>query len=146
MATSNTQAVTPTSSSTVTSYATAYPAEYLPDARQRGRVSIAHVLPPSRDIGRRKAGIPADLVFSTILTKSLLALSLHLVKEWLLSGSKIPVGQVNLGLLLLAAAILGARQRPWELSGTEIRVRTLPADSYAANVLAKILMYNRCFM
>ena len=103
-------------------YAQAYPAEYRPDARQRGRVSIAHVLPPSRDIARRRTGTPADLVFTTILAKSLLALALHLAKEWLLIGAKISVGEINLGLLFLAAAILAARHRPWELSETRIKV------------------------
>ncbi|CAD6573884.1 MAG: Putative zinc transporter msc2 [Cyphobasidiales sp. Tagirdzhanova-0007] len=103
-------------------YAQAYPAEYRPDARQRGRVSIAHVLPPSRDIARRRTGTPADLVFTTILAKSLLALALHLAKEWLLIGAKISVGEINLGLLFLAAAILAARHRPWELSETRIKL------------------------
>lgn len=105
-----------------TDYAQAYPVEYRPDARQRGRVSINHVLPPSRDIARRRAGIPADLVFSAILTKSLLALSHHLVKEWLINGIGIPLGQINLGLLILAAIVLGAWQRPWELHGARLKV------------------------
>lgn len=111
------------------SYAEAYP-EYVPDTRHRGRVSIAHVLPPSRDISRR-GGFSVDLVFSTILGKSVLALGLHLTKEWLLaSGSssglqdaRMSVGEAHWRLLAIAAVFLAIWHRPWELFSKRINVR-----------------------
>lgn len=110
------------------SYAEAYP-EYVPDTRHRGRVSIAHVLPPSRDISRR-GGFSVDLVFSSILGKSVLALGLHLTKEWLLaSGSnnalqdaRMSVGEAHWRLLAIAAVFLAIWHRPWELLNKRINV------------------------
>lgn len=107
-------------------YTSAYP-EYLPDARQRGRVSIAHVLPPGKDALARHRGVPADLVFSSILSKSLLALSLHLVKEWLFSDPAVraaDLGAVHFKLLALAALASALWNRPWEAfaSGHRLRV------------------------
>ena len=106
-------------------YTSAYP-EYLPDARQRGRVSIAHVLPPGKDALARHRGVPADLVFSSILSKSLLALSLHLVKEWLFTDPAVraDLGAIHFKLLALAALASALWNRPWEAfaSGNRLRV------------------------
>lgn len=96
-------------------YAQAYP-EFVPDARQRGRLSVAHVLQPGKAGGQKGAGksntVPADLIFSTILSKSLLTLALHLVKEWLFNGGA-QVAPVNFKLLLVAALVLAVWHRPW---------------------------------
>lgn len=96
-------------------YASAYP-EYVPDARQRGRVSIAHVLPASRESAARRNGLPADLVFTSILSKSLLALSLHLVKEWLIAPKSpgATVSQIHIWLLLFGSIASSIWTRPWE--------------------------------
>ena len=100
------------------------------DSRQRGRVSIAHVLAPTRAAQRAKAsrGVPEHLVFSTILAKSLLALAAHLAREWLLgAGAHLAVVAANLWLLAIAGALLTAWTRPWTVIGSHrIRVGALP--------------------
>lgn len=108
-------------------YASAYP-DYVPDARQRGRVSIAHVLPASRDAAARRRGVPADLVFTSILSKSLLALSLHLVKEWLLRPNSVglaSVFQIHFWLLLVASITTAFWTRPWQAFNDRVKVRDL---------------------
>lgn len=128
------------------SYAEAYP-DYVPDTRHRGRVSIAHVLPPSRDISRR-AGFSLDLVFSSILGKSVLALGLHLTKEWLLAPEngagvdpRISVGEAHWRLLAIAAFFLSIWHRPWELFSKRINVGCCCLTSHHARrrVTDKIL-------
>lgn len=124
--------------------------DYLPDARQRGRVSIAHVLPPSRDIARRRArgGIPADLVFSNILCKSFLALALHLVKEWILHASKNPdVPDVAFKLGLVAAALTALWHRPWQVfrSSSKIDVSFLFVSSMRVLQLSGAATRIDCF-
>lgn len=108
-------------------YAEAYP-EYIPDTRHRGRVSIAHVLPPSRDISRR-GGFAVDLVFSSILGKSVLALGLHLSKEWLLASTtaagdnaRLSVGEAHWRLLAISAILLAVWHRPWDLFSKRVNV------------------------
>lgn len=104
-------------------YASAYP-DYVPDARQRGRVSIAHVLPASREAAARRRGVPADLVFTSILAKSLLALSLHLVKEWLLgANSASPIFHIHFWLLLVGSLASAVWSRPWEAVRDRIKVQ-----------------------
>lgn len=71
-----------------------------------------------------------DLVFSSILGKSVLALGLHLTKEWLLaSGSnnalqdaRMSVGEAHWRLLAIAAVFLAIWHRPWELLNKRINV------------------------
>jgi hypothetical protein len=107
-------------------YAEAYP-EYIPDTRHRGRVSIAHVLPPSRDISRR-GGFAVDLVFSSILGKSVLALGLHLTKEWLLASSngssnpRLSVGETHWRLLAISAILVAVWHKPWDLFSKRMNV------------------------
>lgn len=116
-----------------TGYAEAYP-EYVPDTRHRGRVSIAHVLPPSRDISKRRSPyFPVDLVFTSILGKSVLALGLHLTKEWLLRASSssvasardsgVSVGEAHWRLLAIAAIFLAIWHRPWDLFSNNRRIQ-----------------------
>ncbi|KAL7009738.1 putative zinc transporter msc2 [Cystobasidiomycetes sp. EMM_F5] len=123
-------------------YAKAYPQDYRPDARQRGRVSIAHVLPASKAgvLRGKTRGLPADLIFSTVLAQFILCLSLHLVKEWLLSsGGRAPVVAVNVRLLGIATVLLGAWYRPWRLSGMRIKSPLLLV--YGALVCAESLAF-----
>lgn len=124
-------------------YAEAYP-EYIPDTRHRGRVSIAHVLPPSRDISRR-GGFAVDLVFSSILGKSVLALGLHLTKEWLLaaisnintSNARLSVGEAHWRLLAISAILLAIWHRPWDLFSKRINVG-MPAYR-CSHISAKVI-------
>jgi hypothetical protein len=115
-------------------YASAYP-EYVPDARQRGRVSIAHVLPASREVAARRNGVPADLVFTSILAKSLLALSIHLVKEWLLKSETAgaTIAQIHVWLLVIASIASALWTRPWEALKHRIKVRKANADLVLCN-------------
>lgn len=128
-------------------YAKAYPQDYRPDARQRGRVSIAHVLPASKAgvLRGKTRGLPADLIFSTVLAQFILCLSLHLVKEWLLSsGGRAPVVAVNVRLLGIATVLLGAWYRPWRLSGMRIKVgytATLQKETLAKQCFTKSRHY-----
>jgi hypothetical protein len=75
-----------------------------------------------------------DLIFTSILGKSLLALGLHLTKEWLLSNSngtrseirdtftRVDVGEAHWRLLAISAGLLSIWHRPWEVFLQRINV------------------------
>ena len=106
-------------------YVAAYPQI---STRERGKVKIAELLPPSSQLNgrtgkRSRAGTPADLIFSVILSQFLSCLALHLAKEWLLSeGGRFPVAAVNLRLLAIGSVILTLWYRPWNANMSTIKV------------------------
>ena len=100
-------------------YATAYP-----DSRTRGKISLnnsAFVRSPKSSSG---TVIPTDLLLSLILSKSLLAITLYITKEWLMRTG-IPTLAIWSGYLILGAPMVLVFRRPWIKGNGKSQVSSL---------------------
>ncbi|GAA5970430.1 hypothetical protein JCM3765_000979, partial [Sporobolomyces pararoseus] len=87
-------------------YAEAY------DPRRSGRVSLTSLGPQLR-LNNTSGSLPSDLLFSILLSKSLLALSLHISRDWLLSQGY-SIWTLNTIVLLVGGAGLSLWEKSWE--------------------------------
>ncbi|GAA5837225.1 hypothetical protein JCM5353_005999 [Sporobolomyces roseus] len=85
-------------------YAEAY------DPRRSGRVSLTSLGPQIRSTS---GSLPSDLLFSILLSKSLLALSLHIARDWLL-GQGYSTWTLNTLVLSFGGAGLAVWEKSWE--------------------------------
>ncbi|GAA5907356.1 cation diffusion facilitator family transporter [Sporobolomyces salmoneus] len=80
------------------------------DPRRSGRVSLTSIGPQLRNIS---GSLPSDLLFSILLSKSLLALSLHISRDWLLVQGY-PTWTLNTIALGVGGAGLALWEKSWE--------------------------------
>ncbi|GAA6035667.1 hypothetical protein JCM8097_004960 [Rhodosporidiobolus ruineniae] len=101
-------------------YAEAY------DPRRSGRVSMA-ALDAQLKYGTATS-LPTDLLFGVLLSKSLVALALHVAKDWLLA-SGYGAWTLNAVVLAVAAGVLVMWERSWDSGGGRgMKRRTEPSN------------------
>ncbi|GAA6063604.1 hypothetical protein JCM10212_006221 [Sporobolomyces blumeae] len=101
-------------------YAEAY------DPRRSGRVAL-HSFGPQ--LGTPTGSLPSDLLFSVLLSKSLVALSLHIARDWLL-GQGYPPWTLNAVSLAVAGVGLAVWDRAWEPTRGAKRRESSPSLLY----------------
>ncbi|GAA5933600.1 cation diffusion facilitator family transporter [Sporobolomyces koalae] len=112
-------------------YAEAY------DPRRSGRVSLTSLGPQLRN-SRDVASLPSDLLFSVLLSKSLLALALHISRDWLL-GQGYSAWTLNTVALTVGGACLVVWERSWEPPRGAKRRLSSPSPLYPVLYTFEIL-------
>ncbi|GAA5874053.1 hypothetical protein JCM16303_002674 [Sporobolomyces ruberrimus] len=97
------------------------------DPRRSGRVSLTSLGPQLRNT--TSGSLPSDLLFSILLSKSLLALSLHISRDWLLAQG-FSTWTLNTVVIGVGGAGLALWEKSWEPPRGAKRRATSPSLLY----------------